>query len=128
MVVPKTQDKTANTTSAKSIGPNISSGKATKTVYIVHRIDGWAVQRGGDSGYQLYPTRRAAVFGARNAVHKDGSGQIVVYGLDGKILERNTYQLPPIQDPPGRRSVRIANAVSKVTRGRLASEPLPLRG
>lgn len=110
------------------VGAGTSSGKTSKTIYIVHRGDGWAVQRRGDSSFQVHSTQQAAIEGARREIRNSGAGQMVVFGRDGKIRDRSTYQLPPIQDPPGKKSARIEKAVSKVTRDRLAADPLPPRG
>ena len=60
-------------------------------------------------------------------VKEKGSGQLVVYGRDGKIRERDTYGMPPIQDPPGKKSSKIEKAVRKITRDRLAADPMPSR-
>jgi hypothetical protein len=126
--VAKLSQKTKDTITVNVIGPSSSTGKNTKTVYIVHRGDGWAVQRRGDSSFQIHSTQQAAIEGARKEIRKSGAGQMVVFGRDGKSRDRSTYQLPPIQDPPGKKSARIEKAVSKVTRDRLAADPLPPRG
>jgi len=126
--VAKQSQKTPDTVRASFAGTKTSSAKKTKTVYIIHRGEGWAVQWGGDSTFQIHATQRAAIDGARKEVRSSGPSQIVVYGLDGKIRERHTYQMPPIQDPPGKKSARIEKAVSKVTRDRLTAVTLPTRG
>jgi Uncharacterized protein conserved in bacteria (DUF2188) len=128
LVVAKQSKKATDTIRESVISPSSFSGKRTKTVYIVHRGDGWAVQRGGDGSFQIHATQQAAIDGARKEIRSSGAGQMVVFGLDGKIRDRSTYKLPPIQDPPGKRSARIEKAVSKVTRDRLAADLLPPRG
>lgn len=107
-------------------GENIPA--KTRTVYVVPRGDGWAVQRQGGGSIRTHATQRDAIKEARSEVKIQSSGQIVVYGRDGQIRERNTYKMPPIQNPPGKRSAKIEKAVDKVTRDRLGADPLPPRG
>ncbi len=98
-----------------------------KTVYVVPRAGQWSVTRGEGEAARDYSTQREAIERARAMAKADHSGQLVVYGRDGRIREHATYGMPPIQDPPGKKSVRIEKAVGKITRASLCGDPVPMR-
>ncbi|HWB83200.1 MAG TPA: DUF2188 domain-containing protein [Bryobacteraceae bacterium] len=102
-----------------------------KTVHVIPRDGQWAVKREGRKSDRLscvFSTQREAVESAKAIMRGEGGGQLVVHGRDGQIRERDTYGMPPIQDPPGKRSAKIEKAVGKITRHRLlGAEPLPAR-
>ena len=97
-----------------------------KTVHVIHNDDGWMVKREGRKADGVYDTKREAVASARD-IARNASGQLVIHGVDGRIQQHDTYGMPRIQDPPGKRSAKIERAVEKVTRDRLGSDPLPPR-
>lgn len=90
-----------------------------KTVYVIYKGDGWTVARDGGKAAGIFSTQREAIRHAREIVLEEQSGQLVVYGRDGRVRERNTYGMPAIQDPPGKISLRIERAVDKITREQL---------
>lgn len=99
-----------------------------KTVHVIPRDGQWAVKREGGKTIRvsrIYSTQREAIDNAKAMVRGEGSGQLVIHGRNGQIRERDTYGMPPIQDPPGKQSVRIQKAVRKITRDRLIAEPSP---
>ena len=100
----------------------------SKTVHVVPRDGQWAVKREGDKVSHVFSTQREAIESAREMAKRESFGQLVVHGRDGQIRERDTYGMPPIQDPPGRKSVKIEKAVGKITRDRLGVEALPPHG
>jgi hypothetical protein len=99
-----------------------------KTVHVIPKAGQWAVKRVGGTATCMYSTQREAIESARTLVKRAHSGQVVVHGRNGQIREHDTYGMPPIQDPPGKKSARIEKAVGKITRNRLAADPLPPRG
>ena len=84
------------------------------------------MKREGSSD-RVFSTQREAIESAR-AIAKEDSGQLVVHGRNGLIREYDTYGMPPIQEPPGKKSAKIEKAVGKITRDRLNADPLPPRG
>jgi hypothetical protein len=98
-----------------------------KTVYVVPRAGQWSVTRGDGEAARDYSTQREAIEHARAMAKADHSGQLVVYRRDGRVREHATYGMPPIQDPPGRKSARIEKVVGQITRASLGADPLPLR-
>lgn len=99
----------------------------SKTVHVIHNDEGWTVMREGRKTNGVYDTKREAVASARD-IARNASGQLVIRGVDGRIQQHDTYGIPRIQDPPGKRSAKIERAVDKVTRDRLGCDPLPSRG
>lgn len=87
----------------------------------------WAVKREGHKEGRLFSTQREAIKSARKIAKGESSGQLVVHGRNGQIRERDTYGMPPIQDPPGKKSAKIERAVEKITRDRLEADPSPPR-
>jgi hypothetical protein len=98
-----------------------------KTVHVVPKDGHWAVKREGVKGSRTFSTQREAIERARDMAKRESSGQLVVYGRNGQIRERDTYGMPPIQDPPGKKSAKIEKAVGKITRERLGVGALPPR-
>lgn len=99
----------------------------TKTVHVIPRNGQWTVKREGRKAGRVFSTKSEAVKDARVTLRREGSGQIVVHDSHGRISEMNTYSMPPIQDPPGRKSAKIERAVGKITRNRLYADSLPPR-
>ncbi len=95
-----------------------------KTLHVIPKAGQWAVTRDGGKATRVFSTQREAVEIARN-IARGGPGQLVVHGRSGQIREHHTYGMPPIQDPPGRKSAKIEKAVGKITRDRLGADPLP---
>jgi hypothetical protein len=94
-----------------------------KTVHVIPRDGRWAVRREGSKTDRVFSTQREAIDTAKVIVKKESSGQLVVHGRDGRIREHDTYGMPPIQDPPGKKSAKIEKAVGKITRDRLEPDP-----
>lgn len=100
----------------------------TKTVHVIPKDGQWAVKREGMKAARVFSTQLEAIKTARAIARGESSAQLVVHGRDGRIREHDTYGMPPIQDPPGKKSAKIEKAVGKITRDRLGADPLPLRG
>ena len=99
-----------------------------KTLHVIPKDGGWAVAREGSEQDRRFATQREAVESAREIARQQSSGQLVIHARNGRIRARDTYGMPPIQDPPGKKSARIEKAVEKITLDRLGADPLPLRG
>ena len=99
-----------------------------KTLHVIPKDGRWAVKREGGGATRVFSTQREAIESARVMARGDSSWQLVVHGRNGQIREHNTYGMPPIQDPPGKKSVKIEKAVVKITLDRLGADPLPRRG
>ena len=99
-----------------------------KTVHVIPRAGGWAVARDKGDSVLVYSTQREAIESGRRMAQEKAAGQLVVHGRNGQIRNRETYGMPPIQDPPGKRSAKIERAVDKITRDRLGIDPLPTLG
>ena len=97
-----------------------------KTFHVILKDGRWAMMREGGNA-RVFSTQREAIESART-IARAGSGQLVVHGRNGQIRQHDTYGMPPIQDPPGKKSVKIEKAVGKITRDRLRADPLPPRG
>jgi hypothetical protein len=100
----------------------------SKTVHVIPTNGHWVVARDGRKPSHPFSTKREAIEHATAIVKKQTSGQLVIYGRDGQVKDLRTYGLPPIQDPPGKKSSKIDEAVNKVTRKRLGIEALSPRG
>jgi hypothetical protein len=101
-----------------------------KTVHVIPADGQWAVKREGskaDRVSRVYSTQREAIDSAKDMVKGEGEGQLVVHGRNGQIREHDTYGMPQIQDPPGKKSAKIEKAVGKITRDRLelGADPHP---
>ena len=100
-----------------------------KTVHVILSNGAWTVKRATGTKTLVFSTQREAIESARTMLRGAQCGQLVVHGRDGRIKEHDTYGMPPIQDPPGRRSAKIEKAVGKITRDRLLGGGLnPGRG
>ena len=97
-----------------------------KTLHVIPKAGQWAVTRDGGKATRAFSTQREAIESARDTA-KRSSGQLVVHGRSGQIREYAAYGMPPIQDPPGKKSAKIEKAISKITRARLGADPLPSR-
>lgn len=97
----------------------------SKTVHVILRDGQWAVAGEGRDSIPVFPTQREAVESAKIIVKGEGAGQVVVHGRDGRVRDLYTYGMPPILDPPGKKSVRIEKAVDKITLARLGFAPPP---
>ena len=98
-----------------------------KTVHVIPKNGRWAVTREGHGASRLFSTQREAIETARVMIRRGKSGQLVVHARNGEIRQHDTYGMPRIQDPPGKKSAKIEKAVGKITRDRLAADPLPAR-
>lgn len=99
-----------------------------KTLHVIPNGTEWAVKSAGGKGYAVFPTQREAIKSAKSIVRHASAGQIVIYGRNGQIREHDTYGMPPIQDPPGKKSAKIERAVGQITIDRLGTDPQPPRG
>jgi hypothetical protein len=99
-----------------------------KTVHVIPKNGRWEVKRDGAKADRVFPTQREAIESAKVVIRGESSGQLVVHRRNGQIREHDTYGMPPIQDPPGKKSAKIEKAVGKITRDRLGASPLPQRG
>ena len=97
-----------------------------KTVHVIPKNGQWAVKREGGEATRVFSTQLEAIESARTLAKAESSGQLVVHGRNGQISGYHTYGMPPIQNPPGRKSAKIEKAVGKITLDRLA-HPLPPR-
>jgi len=99
-----------------------------KTVHVIPKNGQWAVKREGGKAARVFSTQREAIESARVIARGESSGQLVIHGRNGLIREHATYGMPPIQDPPGKKSAKIEKAVGRITLDRLDADPLPPRG
>ena len=98
-----------------------------KTLHVIPKSGQWAVTREGDKATRVFSTQREAIQSARD-IARGSSGQLVVHGRSGQIREHEKYGMPPIQDPPGKKSAKIEKAVSKITLDWLGADSTSLRG
>ena len=98
-----------------------------KTFHVIPKAGQWAVTREGSKATRIFSTQREAIESARD-IARGSSGQLVVHGLSGQIRAHDTFGMPPIQDPPGKKSAKIEKAVGKITLNRLRADPSPPRG
>ena len=65
---------------------------------VTKRDAGWAQKRtdAGKAG-GVYRTQKEAIDAARRSLQREGGGELVVMGRDGKILSKDTIQ--PGRDP-----------------------------
>ena len=98
-----------------------------RTLHVILKAGQWVVTREGGKATRVFSTQRKAIESARD-IARESSGQLVVHGRSGQIRGHFTYGMPPIQDPPGKKSAKIEKAVGKITRDRLGADPLPSRG
>ena len=93
----------------------------SRTVHVIPDGKTWAVKGDGRAS-SIHRTKKDAVAYARSLARSADSGQFVVHGLDGRIVEQAAYHLPKIQDPPGKSTLgrkKIEKAVSAVVLHRL---------
>ena len=98
---------------------------ATRTVHVYPSGGAWIVVKDRERPAS-FETKREAVHVAVRQTKKNHSGQIVIHGRNGRIAELRTYGLPKVQNPPksgALGSKKIAKAVGKVVRDRLAEPP-----
>ena len=98
-----------------------------KTLHVIWKVGQWAVAREGVKTARVFSTQREAIESAK-VILRGSPGQLVVHGRSGQVTGYHTYGMPPIQDPPGRKSAKIEKAVNKITLERLGADPLPPRG
>jgi hypothetical protein len=99
-----------------------------KTVHVIPQDGQWAVKREGGKAARLFSTQREAIENARDMARGESSGQLVVHGRNGQIREYDTFGMPPIQDPPGKKSSKIEKAVGRITLDRLGADLASPRG
>ena len=100
----------------------------TRTVHVYPSGGAWIVVKDREKAAS-FDTKREAVHVAVRQTKKNHSGQIVIHGRNGRIVELRTYGFPKVQNPPkpgALGSKKIAKAVGKVVRDRLV-EPPPTR-
>jgi len=101
---------------------------STKTFHIFRDNGRWSVKKEGRRE-EIFRTKKEALDSAVSAI-KRNSGQVNVYDSHGKIVERRTFGLPPVPQPPKKSLLgdrRIAKAVREVVFQRLrgaGSKPL----
>ena len=101
---------------------------AAKTFH-VYRSDGaWTVKKEGKPG-RTFPTQQQAITAARASMRREGSGQFVVHGRDGRIRQYGTYRMTRIQEPRKKspNAAQIERAVSKMALERVQASPISLR-
>ena len=65
---------------------------------VAPRPTGWAnVKDGGKKASSVHDTQREAERAARDALKKEGGGELKILGEDGKIRAKDT--VPPAKDP-----------------------------
>lgn len=99
-----------------------------KTVHVLPADKGWAVKREGRKADGFFQTQREAIESAREIVRSANSGQLVVHGRDGRVRDHETYGMPRVQAPHGKKSAAIDRAVGKVTVDRLCADRHPPQG
>ena len=97
----------------------------TSTVHVLPAKNGWAVKRQGLKYGRIFHTQKEAVQKARKLARGSASGQLVVYGRDGRIRNHTTYGMPKIPKPTGKSAAVIDEAVRKITIDRLDASPSP---
>jgi hypothetical protein len=99
----------------------------TRTVHVYRSGRAWTVKKEGKSA-ETFSTQRKAVAAARKSMKKDGSGQLVVHGSNGRIRHYETYRMIRIQEHPKKSPIaaQIERAVSKVVLQRVQSDTNPI--
>lgn len=93
----------------------------TKTLHVYRTDDSWVVRKAGQKA-ATFRTKDQAVATAMRSAKKSSKGQVVVLGRDGQVLNRKTYGMLKIQEPPKRGTLaakKISEAVGKVALRRL---------
>ena len=64
-------------------------------VHVVQRDNGWCTLReGGQRASQVYGTQAEAIAAGREMA-RDGSGELLIHGQDGRIRARDSYGNDP---------------------------------
>ncbi len=101
---------------------------AAKTFHVYRSEDGWTVKKRGLKAL-TFGTKKEAVDTAIHRIRKE-SGQMVVHGTNGEIVEHRTYGMPKVQAPPNahsQRSKEIAEAVNQFVLESVKSDPMSPR-
>ena len=93
-----------------------------KIVHVIPKDGQRAMKREGGKAARVFSTQQEAIESARVIANAESSGQLVVDGRNGQIREYATFGMPPIQDPPGKKSTKIEKAAGKITLDRLAKK------
>lgn len=66
-----------------------------KNVHIVQRDNGWATMReGGQRASQVFDTQARAIEAGRQMA-RQGQGELLIHGQDGRIRSRDSYGNDP---------------------------------
>jgi LPS sulfotransferase NodH len=97
---------------------------AAKTLHIYRSGEAWTVKKVGKFA-KTFPTQQKAVAAARKSIRDAGSGQLVVYGINGLIRHHATHRMIRIQKHPKKSPIaaQIERAVAKVVLQRVQSSP-----
>lgn len=80
-----------------------------RTVY--RKPDGWAEKRNDATrAAGVYKTREAAIEAARVTLHKQGGGELIIMGRDGRICGRDTITPGRDPHPPRVRKTKAARS------------------
>ena len=93
----------------------------TRTLHVYRADDAWVVRKAGQKA-STFRTRDEAVASAVRTARKSSKGQVVVLEPDGRVLNRKTYRMLKIQEPPKQGTLatkKISEAVGKVALKRL---------
>lgn len=71
-----------------------------KSYHVIAKSDGhWSVKKtGAERASGNFSTKAAAVTSAKKLVTKDGGGELIVHGKDGRVNRRDSYGIDP--NPP----------------------------
>ncbi|MBI5645605.1 MAG: DUF2188 domain-containing protein [Ignavibacteriae bacterium] len=70
-------------------------------LWVVQTLTGWAVKRpNSERASSVHRTQQEAIDTARAQIRREGGGELIIKGVDGKIRSRDT--VPPARDsfPP----------------------------
>lgn len=71
---------------------------SNKRVHITQRDNGWATKtEGNQRASRVYPTQAEAEANAKANVRRDGGGEVIIHGRDGRIRDSDT--VAPANDP-----------------------------
>ena len=73
---------------------------AKKSYHVIAKSDGsWNVKRtGAERASGKFSTKKEAVTTAKKLVTKDGGGELIIHGKDGRVSRRDSYGSDP--NPP----------------------------
>ncbi|MCD9188470.1 MAG: DUF2188 domain-containing protein [Pyrinomonadaceae bacterium] len=76
---------------------------AKSSYHVIAKSDGaWSVKRtGAERASGNYPTKAAAVTSAKRLVSKEGGGELIIHGKDGRVSSRSCFGNEP--EPAGER-------------------------